>query len=65
MIDDLKKAIEKIQSLSEKDQKHVADLILDEIRWSETFKNSQSTLTNLADEAIQDYQKGNVTPLEL
>lgn len=65
MIDDLKKAIAKIESLSEQDQKHIADLILDEITWSETFKRSESNLSNLANEALEDYQKGKIKPLDI
>jgi hypothetical protein len=65
MIDDLKKAIAKIESLSEQDQKHIADLILDEITWSEAFERSESNLSNLAKEALEDYQKGKIKPLDI
>lgn len=65
MIDDLKKAIEKIESLSEADQRHLADLILDEITWSQTFTKTSAKLSNLASEALEDYRTGKTKPLDI
>jgi hypothetical protein len=55
MIDDIKKIIEKIENLSEKDQKHIADLIMDEINWLESFQKSESNLSNHINEALMEY----------
>ena len=65
MIDDLKKAIEKIESLSEEDQRYLADLILDEITWSQTFTKTADKLSNLANEALEDYRNGKTKPLDI
>jgi hypothetical protein len=65
MIDDLKKAIEKIESLSAEDQKRISDLIWDEITWSESFKGKESKLSSLANEALEEYRLGKTKPLDL
>ena len=47
----LKKAIEKIEQLSNEDKNAIATIILeeleDELKWSESFANSQDMLANL------------------
>ncbi len=65
MISELKKAIEKAERLSEQDQKMVAKIILDEISWEENFATSQSKLSFLAQEALDEYKKGDTKPLDL
>ena len=65
MISELKKAIEKVERLSEQDQKMVAKIILDEISWEENFAASQSKLSFLAQEALDEYKKGDTRPLDL
>jgi len=65
MISELKDAIKKTEKLPEKDQKIIADLILDEINWDETITRSQDQLSILANEALQEYKKGNTKPLDL
>ncbi|HMI68026.1 MAG TPA: hypothetical protein VK517_18415 [Cyclobacteriaceae bacterium] len=65
MISELKKAIEKAERLSEKDQQMVAKIILDEISWGEKFADSQSKLSFLAQEALDEYKKGDTKPLDL
>ncbi len=65
MISELKKAIEKAERLSEQDQKMVAKIILDEISWEENFAGSQSKLSFLAQEALDEYKKGDTKPLDL
>ncbi len=51
----LEKAVKKISKLSEKEQDEIAKIILEEIEdeevWFNKFKNSQSRLSILADEA--------------
>jgi hypothetical protein len=65
MINELKKAIEKVERLSEADQKLIAGLILDEVNWNYTFAQSEPKLINLAEEALQEYKKGKTKPLDL
>ena len=65
MISELKNAIEKAGRLSEQDQKMVAKIILDEISWEEKFAASQSKLSFLAKEALDEYKKGDTRPLDL
>jgi hypothetical protein len=65
MISELKKAIEKADRLSEQDQKMIAKIILDEISWEEKFAGSQSKLSFLAKEALDEYKKGDTKPLDL
>jgi hypothetical protein len=64
MITDLKKAVERAESLSESEQKLIADFILDEVNWAETFKNSEDKISKLAEDAIQDYKSGKIKSLE-
>ena len=64
MISELKKAIEKADKLSAKEQKVMAPLILDEISWEQTFENSQRQLSTLGQEALEDYKKGRTKPLQ-
>jgi hypothetical protein len=65
MISELKKAIEKAETLSESDQKRIAELILDEINWDYTLQQSQPELSKLAGEALEEYKKGKTKPLKL
>ena len=65
MISELKKAIEKADRLSEQDQKMIAKIINDEISWEEKFAGSQSKLSFLAKEALDEYKKGDTKPLDL
>lgn len=65
MISELKKAIEKAERLSEPDQRMIAKIILDEISWEEKFASSQSKLSFLAREALDEYKKGDTKPLGL
>lgn len=65
MILELKKAIEKAERLSDQGQKTVAQIILGEISWEENFVGSQSKLSFLAQEALDEYKKGDTRPLDL
>jgi hypothetical protein len=62
MISELKKAIEKAERLSEQGQKMVAKIIL---AGEEKFAASQSKLSFLAQEALDEYKKGDTRPLDL
>jgi hypothetical protein len=65
MISELKKAVEKAEKLSEKEQKVIAQLIVDEINWNKSLTDSSSTLDNLSSEALEEYKKGKTKPLQL
>jgi hypothetical protein len=56
----LKQAIEKIERLSEDQQNAIATIILeeleDEIKWEQSFANSQDLLAELANEAITEHK---------
>ena len=58
----LEKAVKKISNLPEPEQDEIAKIILDEIEdeevWSNKFKNTQSNLSVLADEARKEFQTG-------
>ena len=57
----LEKAIKKVNELSDKEQNEIAEIIIEELedekRWSISFKNSQDKLAELADEALEEFQK--------
>ena len=65
MISELKKAIEKAEKLSKKEQKVIAQLIVDEINWDKSLLDSSNTLDDLATEALEEDNKGKTKPLQL
>ncbi len=65
MIAELKKAIEKAEQLSEKEQQVIAQLIVDEIGWEQTLRNSEKHLSIMAKEALEEYKKGDAKPLQI
>lgn len=65
MISELKKAIEKAEKLSEDKQRIIADLIINEIGWDDSFKQSSDKLSMLAEEALEEYKKGKTKLLGL
>ena len=54
--------------LPEVDQNALAKWVLDELhsvsKWQQKFGESEDTLEKMADEAIEDKQKGKITPLD-
>jgi hypothetical protein len=65
MVPALKKAIEKAEQLSEGEQRLIAQLIVEEIGWEQTSKNSEKHLSMIAKEALEEYKKGDAKPLQL
>ena len=65
MLIELKNAIEKLEQLSEKEQQLIAQLIVDEIGWVLTLKNSENQLSSLAQEALDEYKKGETKPFKI
>jgi len=64
MVAELKKAIEKAEKLSDKEQQIIAQLINDEIGWDQTLMDSEKKLSSLAHEALDEYRKGKTKPFE-
>ncbi len=58
MIEELKDVIIKIEQLEVEDQRQIAKMLTDEIRWKTTLKNSGGKLDFLAKEAIDEYSSG-------
>jgi uncharacterized protein YdcH (DUF465 family) len=58
LIKELKEVIAKVEKLKEDDQKAIARLIEEELQWDKTLNSTQTQLSNLANEAIEEYRKG-------
>ncbi len=65
----LKKVFDEVSKLPKSEQEAIAALILDEIaseqEWDELFTKSQDKLSQLADEALEEFKKGKTKPLNL
>lgn len=65
----LERAMAKVKLLPEHEQDSFAALILeeidDEVRWQETFANSQDVLARLAAEAMAEDRAGKTQPLDV
>jgi hypothetical protein len=65
----LEEAFSAIARLPEQDQDAIAALIMEELvseeRWSEAFAKSQDQLSQLADEAVEEFKKGQTRPWDL
>jgi hypothetical protein len=64
MVDELKNAMNKAGKLPEKQQKLIADLVLNEIEWDYAFQSSPEKLSTLAKEALVDYKTGKTKPMD-
>ena len=64
----LEKAFKEAARLPEVDQNALAKWVLDELhseaRWQRVFAESEDILEKLADEALEDKQKGRTTSLD-
>ncbi|MBS1682238.1 MAG: hypothetical protein JST48_11045 [Bacteroidetes bacterium] len=65
MVAELINAVKKAEKLFDKDQKAIANIILDELAWNQSFATSQKPLSKLAEEALVEYKKGATKSLEL
>lgn len=65
MVDELKHAMERAEKLSVQQQKAIAQMILDEISWDNTFIGSQDKLASLAEEALAEFKLGKTKPMDL
>ncbi len=64
MVDELKRAIERAEKLSASEQKVIAQLVSDELNWEKTLEETQSELSLLANEALDQYKLGKTKPFE-
>jgi hypothetical protein len=64
----LKEAFERASQLPEAEQDALAALLLaeieDEKRWQEAFRRGEAKLTELAEEALEEFRAGRTTPLD-
>ena len=50
--------------LPEKQQKLIAELVLNEIEWDQAFQATPEKLSTLAKEALHDYKTGKTKPMD-
>ena len=64
----LKEVLAKLSKLPPDQQDELAAWLLaemeDEARWDKSFAESQDALEKLADEALEEYRRGDTRPLE-
>ena len=58
MVTELKEVMFKVEQLKDEEQRQIAKLLEDEIKWDATLQKSQSQLSNLAQEALHEYKAG-------
>jgi hypothetical protein len=58
LITELKEVIAKVEQLKDEDQKTIAKLLEEELQWDKSIESSQSKLSNLANEALNEYRSG-------
>lgn len=59
LINELKEIIAKVEQLKDEDQRTIAKLLEEELQWDKSIQSSQNQLSNLANEAREEYRKGN------
>lgn len=64
----VKQITDKLEELPKEERESFADFVLEELkseeRWSELFRGSDQALTNLANEALQEYKSGKTRKLD-
>lgn len=58
MIAELKEVISKVEQLKDDEQRQIAKMLDEEIKWDTTLVNSQNELNKLAQEAVTEYESG-------
>ena len=58
MINSLQSAFQQAEGLSPEDQELLALLILDELKWTQSFSQTKSSLSLLAEQALGEYKSG-------
>jgi hypothetical protein len=61
---ELKKEFKQVKALAKREQKSIADFILDEVNWAKIFKKNEDKVSNLAEEAMDEYKVGKTKPLD-
>jgi hypothetical protein len=59
LINELKEIIAKVEQLKDEDQRAIAKLLEEELQWDKSVQSSQTQLSNLVSEALEEYRKGN------
>ena len=65
MTETLKKVITRINRLNEREQDAIAQMLLSELNWDKSYKESRQQLSNLAEEALAEYKAGKTQPMRL
>ena len=58
MVAELREALSKVAQLQDEEQKQIAKMLDDEIKWDSTLQNTAEKLSNLAEEALQECKAG-------
>ncbi len=58
MIEELKEVISKVEQLKDDEQRKIAKMIDEEIKWDTTLLDSQNELNKLAQDALNEHQSG-------
>lgn len=58
MILELKEVIAKVEQLNDEEQRQIAKMLDEEIRWDATLNNSKEQLSKLAHEALNEHKSG-------
>jgi hypothetical protein len=58
MVKELEEVISTIEKLKDSEQREIAKMLHDEISWDKSLQNSQDKLSNLAEEALNEYKAG-------
>jgi hypothetical protein len=60
----LEKAFEELNKLTENEQDNFAQLIIEDLKWENSFATSSDALLSMANEAIEEYKSGKTKPFE-
>ena len=58
MIGELQEVNSKVEQLKDEEQRQIAKMLVEEIKWDSTLQNSQKQLNKLAQEALNEHQSG-------
>jgi|DEB19_MinimDraft_2_1074335.scaffolds.fasta_scaffold264188_1 hypothetical protein len=56
----LEKAFEELNKLPENEQDNFAQLIIEDLKWDNSFTTSQDVLLSMANEALEEYKTGKI-----
>lgn len=61
----LKKVFTRLNRLSYKEQNAIANILARELSWNKSFRESETQLSSLAAEAIEEFKSKKTKPLNL